>query len=127
MVAFAPFLRVVYLNIMVWEKFSRLCGNRVVPVPGWLSALLKHLVLPHPVCLGAVVGPHRFPTRGAERLAFDCDARGVSVEGTRFGAVDGSADMTLAADGILYMLDDVPIPRRGALLLRWWRSDCTPC
>lgn len=77
----------------------------------WVAALLKHLVLPHPVCLGAVVGPHRFPTRGQERLDFDCDARGVSVEGTRFGAAGG--DMTLASDGIFYMLDDVPLPSRG--------------
>ncbi|XP_034248308.1 transforming growth factor-beta-induced protein ig-h3-like [Thrips palmi] len=81
------------------------------------EALLRHLVLPHPVCLGAVVGPHRFPTKGPERLAFDCDARGVSVEGMRFGA-GATADMTLAADGFLYMLDEVPLPNRVKTLLQ---------
>ncbi|KAE8737076.1 hypothetical protein FOCC_FOCC017466 [Frankliniella occidentalis] len=79
------------------------------------DALLRHLVVPHPVCVGAVVGPHRFPTRGAERLAFDCDARGATVAGVRFGA---DADMTLATDGLLYMLDDVPLPNRVKTLLQ---------
>ncbi|KAK3917621.1 Periostin [Frankliniella fusca] len=79
------------------------------------EALLRHLVLPHPVCVGAVVGPHRFPTRGPERLAFDCDARGATVQGMR---LDADADMTLAADGVLYMLDDVPLPNRVKTLLQ---------
>ena len=72
------------------------------------SALLQNHVIPHPVCLPAVIGEHKVRTLGEEKLKFDCDRKGHTVEGKRL-----SADFMMGQNGALYMLDDLILPNRG--------------
>ncbi|KAJ8882685.1 hypothetical protein PR048_014497 [Dryococelus australis] len=70
-------------------------------------------VIPHPMCLPAMLGEHSARTEGSEKLQMDCDARGVTVEGSRL-----RPDHTLGNDGVLYMLDDVLLPDRAKSILQ---------
>ncbi|PSN42321.1 hypothetical protein C0J52_18223 [Blattella germanica] len=55
----------------------------------------------------AIIGEHKVRTLGDERLKFDCDRKGTTVEEKRL-----SSDFMLAENGVLYMLDDLLLPDR---------------
>lgn len=67
-------------------------------------------MIPHPVCLPAVLSEHRVRTLGEGRLSLDCDKRGTTVEGKRL-----RADFTIGRNGVLYMIDDLLLPDRGKI------------
>jgi uncharacterized surface protein with fasciclin (FAS1) repeats len=73
-----------------------------------LSALLENHVIPHVTCLAAIIGEHKVRTLGSEKLVFDCDRMGTTVEGKRL-----RADFLMGQNGLLYMLDDLLLPDRG--------------
>ncbi|PSN29185.1 Transforming growth factor-beta-induced protein ig-h3 [Blattella germanica] len=75
---------------------------------GFVNPLLENHVIPHPICLPAIIGEHKVRTLGDERLKFDCDRKGTTVEEKRL-----SSDFMLAENGVLYMLDDLLLPDRG--------------
>jgi hypothetical protein len=73
-----------------------------------LTALLENHVIPHAICLPAIIGEHKVRTRGSEKLTFDCDKKGITVEEKRL-----RSDFVMGQNGILYMLDDLLLPDRG--------------
>jgi len=75
-----------------------------------LPALLGHLLITQPVCRAAITAPHKLGTRGGELVDAECDTRGVRIQENRL------AEMLLASNGVIYMLDDVPVPDSGKWL-----------
>jgi hypothetical protein len=74
----------------------------------YLTALLENHVIPHPICLPAIIGEHKVRTLGPEKLTFDCDRKGTTVEQKRL-----RSDFLMGQNGVLYMLDDLLLPNRG--------------
>ncbi|KAK7873468.1 hypothetical protein R5R35_011816 [Gryllus longicercus] len=96
-----------------FQKLSAARLQRILDDEGARRALLEHHVIPHPLCLPAVLGEHRVRALDGQRLSFDCDARGATVEGRRL-----RAEPVLASNGALYMLDDVLLPDRAKSVLQ---------
>jgi hypothetical protein len=88
-----------------------------------LSALLENHVIPHVTCLPAIIGEHKVRTLGSEKLIFDCDRMGITVEEKRL-----RSDFLMGQNGLLYMLDDLLLPDRGnsANLLQYWNNNYVP-
>ena len=74
----------------------------------FLIALLENHIVPHVMCLPVITEEYKARSIGPERLGFDCDERGHTVEGRRL-----VGDFMLGENGVVYMLDDVLIPDRG--------------
>nr|CAD7597941.1 unnamed protein product [Timema genevievae] len=77
------------------------------------EALLENHVIQHPMCLPAVLGEHKVRTMGEDKMVFDCDKRGVTLEGKRL-----RADFTMGENGVIYMVDDVLVPDRAKSILQ---------
>ncbi|XP_069696631.1 transforming growth factor-beta-induced protein ig-h3-like [Periplaneta americana] len=77
------------------------------------EALLENHVIPHPICLPAIIGEHKVRTLGAEKLKFDCDRKGTTVEEKRL-----RSDFLLGQNGVLYMLDDLLLPDRAKSIMQ---------
>ncbi|ODM95792.1 Transforming growth factor-beta-induced protein ig-h3 [Orchesella cincta] len=75
-------------------------------------ALLENHVIPHAMCMPVITEEYRAKSIGPARIAFDCDARGNTVENKRL-----SGELILGNNGVVYMLDDVLIPDRARTLL----------
>jgi uncharacterized surface protein with fasciclin (FAS1) repeats len=73
-----------------------------------LTALLENHVIPHVICLPAIIGEHKVRTLGPQKLTFDCDRKGITVEEKRL-----RSDFLMGQSGVLYMLDDLLLPDRG--------------
>jgi hypothetical protein len=73
-----------------------------------LSALLENHVIPHVICLPAIIGEHKVRTLGSDKLTFDCDRRGTTVEEKRL-----RSEFLMGQNGVLYMLDDLLLLDRG--------------
>jgi uncharacterized surface protein with fasciclin (FAS1) repeats len=85
----------------------------------YLTALLENHVIPHAICLPAIIGEHKVRTLGSEKLTFDCDRKGITVEEKRL-----RSDFLMGQNGVLYMLDDLLLPDRGnsvKILSNWNR------
>lgn len=65
-------------------------------------------MIPHPICLPAIIGEHKVRSLGSEKLTFNCDKKGTTVEEKRL-----RSDFVMGQNGVLYMLDDVLLPDRG--------------
>jgi hypothetical protein len=74
----------------------------------YFTALLENHVIPHPICLPAIIGEHKVRTLGSEKLKFDCDRKGITVEEKRL-----RSNFLMGQNGVLYMLDDLLLPDRG--------------
>lgn len=72
------------------------------------TALLEHHVIPHPICLPAIIGEHKVRSLDSEKLTFNCDKKGTTVEERRL-----RSDFVMGQNGFLHMLDDVLLPDRG--------------
>ncbi|XP_066999804.1 transforming growth factor-beta-induced protein ig-h3 [Anabrus simplex] len=77
------------------------------------EALLQNHVIPHPMCLAAILGEHKVRTTGSGRLTFDCDRKGVTVEGKRL-----RSDFIMGQNGVLYMVDDLLLPDRAKSIVQ---------
>ncbi|GFG32470.1 hypothetical protein Cfor_04311 [Coptotermes formosanus] len=77
------------------------------------EALLEHHVIPHPICLPAIIGEHKVRSLGSEKLTFNCDKKGTTVEEKRL-----RSDFVMGQNGVLYMLDDVLLPDRAKSIVQ---------
>ncbi|KZS06760.1 transforming growth factor-beta-induced protein ig-h3 [Daphnia magna] len=81
-------------------------------------ALLQNHVLVHPLCAPAIIDDHSMRTFAGNRLRLECDAQGVSVEGSRL-----RNDFVLGSNGLVHMMDDVLLPNRAKNLLELAESE----
>ncbi|XP_047103668.1 transforming growth factor-beta-induced protein ig-h3-like [Schistocerca piceifrons] len=96
-----------------FQKIPKSRLDRILQDDAAREALLANHVLPHPVCLAAVLGEQKLRTLGEPHLTFDCDKNGAKVEGKRL-----RADFTIGRNGVLYMIDDLLLPDRAKSLLQ---------
>lgn len=83
-----------------------------------LLALLENHILPHVMCIPAVVGEHRVRTMGSGKVSFDCDKKGVKVANKPL-----RSEFTMGENGVLYVVDHVLLPDRGELEII--KCECT--
>ncbi|XP_063241056.1 periostin-like isoform X2 [Bacillus rossius redtenbacheri] len=96
-----------------FQKIPQKRLQRILANTDAREALLQNHVIPHPMCVPAVLEGQSVHTAGSEKLQLDCDRRGVTVGASRL-----RADLSLGRDGVLYMLDDVLLPDRAKSLLQ---------
>jgi transforming growth factor-beta-induced protein len=77
------------------------------------EALLEHHVIPHPMCLPGIIGEHKVRSLGSEKLTFNCDKKGTTVEEKRL-----RSDFVMGQNGVLHMLDDVLLPDRAKSIVQ---------
>ncbi|PNF16145.1 hypothetical protein B7P43_G03285 [Cryptotermes secundus] len=77
------------------------------------EALLENHVIPHAICLPAIIGEHKVRTLGSQKLTFDCDKKGTTVEEKRL-----RSDFLMGQNGVLYMLDDLLLPDRAKSIMQ---------
>lgn len=71
-------------------------------------ALLKNHLLPHSVCLSAILDTHKMKTIDGNRLQLMCNQSGVFVEDAKI-----SSEQIVADNGVISIISRVLIPDRG--------------
>jgi hypothetical protein len=94
----------VYLENILWNFID----NRDLNFVPNSTALLEHHVIPHPICLPAIIGEHKVRSLGSEKLTFNCDKKGTTVEEKRL-----RSEFVMGQNGFLHMMDDLLLPDRG--------------
>ncbi|KAK9511350.1 hypothetical protein O3M35_000018 [Rhynocoris fuscipes] len=77
------------------------------------EALIKNHILPHTLCLPAVIGQHKLKAESNEKLSFNCSTKGVSI-----GQNITLKEFMTADNGVVYVIDEVMFPTRANNLLK---------
>ncbi|GIX78565.1 transforming growth factor-beta-induced protein ig-h3 [Caerostris extrusa] len=85
------------------EEMERISGD-----PDARIALLKNHILPHTVCLPAVIDTHKMKNVDGQRLELSCNQSGVYVEGAKV-----AQDQIIAQNGVISVISKVIIPDRA--------------
>lgn len=93
------------------EAFQSLSGvelDRITNDPDARMALLKNHLLPHSVCLPAIIDTHKMKTVDGNRLQLMCNQSGVYVEDAKI-----SSEQIVAENGVISIISRVLIPDRA--------------
>ncbi|KAF4520188.1 hypothetical protein B566_EDAN003901, partial [Ephemera danica] len=93
------------------EAFQKLPHGRLERLlndPVTREALLDNHVIPHPTCLSAITSKSKLKTLGNEKLHFECDGKGVAVNGHKI-----RNEFLMGQNGLLYMVDDLILPDKA--------------
>ncbi|KAG8325500.1 hypothetical protein J6590_066488 [Homalodisca vitripennis] len=90
------------------SRLSRILNDKQA-----LKELLENHVLPHVMCIPAIIGEHKVRSYGTNRVAFDCDRKSVKIENNRI-----HADFTMGSNGVIYLINDVLVPNRAKSLIQ---------
>ncbi|GIY81606.1 transforming growth factor-beta-induced protein ig-h3 [Caerostris darwini] len=82
--------------------------ERISGDPDARIALLKNHILPHTVCLPAVIDTHKMKNVDGQRLELSCNQSGVYVEGAKV-----AQDQIIAQNGVISVISKVIIPDRA--------------
>ncbi|CAL1292127.1 unnamed protein product [Larinioides sclopetarius] len=85
------------------EEMDRITGD-----PEARLAVLKHHIIPHTVCLPAVIDTHKMKSVDGERLELSCNQSGVYVEGAKV-----ARDQIVGQNGVISVISKVLIPDRA--------------
>ncbi|GBO36217.1 hypothetical protein AVEN_257892-1, partial [Araneus ventricosus] len=70
--------------------------------------VLKHHIIPHTVCLPAVIDTHKMKNVDGHRLELSCNQSGVYVEGAKV-----AKDQIVGQNGVISVISKVLIPDRA--------------
>jgi len=74
---------------------------------------IKNHVIPHALCLPAIIGLHKIRTGSNEKISFDCTKREHFLEGRRIKNL-----LTMGNNGMAYMIDDVLLPDKAKSIIQ---------
>ncbi|GFR26056.1 transforming growth factor-beta-induced protein ig-h3 [Trichonephila clavata] len=91
-----------------FQSISNQEMQRITGDPDARLALLKHHIIPHTVCLPAVIDTHKMKAVDGERLQLACNQSGVYVEDAKV-----AKDQIIAQNGVISVISKVLIPDRA--------------
>ncbi|GFT50127.1 periostin [Nephila pilipes] len=91
-----------------FQSISNQEMQRITGDPDARLALLKHHIIPHTVCLPAVIDTHKMKAVDGERLQLACNQSGVYVEDAKV-----AKDQIVAQNGVISVISKVLIPDRA--------------
>ncbi|KAL1131673.1 hypothetical protein AAG570_011286, partial [Ranatra chinensis] len=88
-----------------FQKLPKAVLSRILGGNYAREALIKNHIIPHTLCLPAILGHHKLRTESDEKIVMDCDKKGVTIKEKRL-----APQFTLGRNGVIYMLNDVLLP-----------------
>lgn len=97
------------------EAFQKYPASRLVRIRGDESAkraLMQSHIIPHPLCLPAVIDEHKMRTQSGDKLMVMCNETGTYVGHSRL-----SGEVIIANNGIIHLIGDILVPHRAKSVL----------
>lgn len=84
-------------------ELSRMTGDAEARL-----ALMKNHIIPHTICIPAVIDTHKMKTLGGHRVELSCNQSGVYVDGAKL-----SSEQLMAQNGVINVISKVLVPDRA--------------